>query len=65
MNLGKAMDTLRKDMPYILKRAPGMFLYIAIAMFMFSGSNGACLSLCQIMTFTTTISLLLIHLEFN
>lgn len=23
MNLGKAMDTLRKDMPYILKRAPG------------------------------------------
>ncbi len=25
MNLGKAMDTLRKDMPYILKRAPGMF----------------------------------------
>jgi hypothetical protein len=24
MNLGKAMDTLRKDMPDILKRAPGM-----------------------------------------
>lgn len=23
MNLGKAMDTLRKDMPYILKQAPG------------------------------------------
>ena len=23
MNLGKAMDTLRKDMPYILKRTPG------------------------------------------
>lgn len=23
MNLGKAMDTLRKDMPYILKRSPG------------------------------------------
>jgi hypothetical protein len=23
MNLGKAMDTLRKDMPEILKRAPG------------------------------------------
>lgn len=23
MNLGKAMDTLRKDMPYMLKRAPG------------------------------------------
>ena len=29
MNLGKAMDTLRKDMPEILKRAPGMyFLYV-------------------------------------
>ena len=24
MNLGKAMDTLRKDMPYILKKSPGM-----------------------------------------
>ena len=24
LNLGKAMDTLRKDMPEILKRAPGM-----------------------------------------
>jgi len=24
MNLGKAMDTLRKDMPYILKKTPGM-----------------------------------------
>jgi hypothetical protein len=23
MNLGKAMDTLRKDMPYILKQTPG------------------------------------------
>lgn len=23
MNLGKAMDTLRTDMPYILKRSPG------------------------------------------
>jgi hypothetical protein len=23
MNLGKAMDTLRKDMPYILKQSPG------------------------------------------
>jgi hypothetical protein len=23
MNLGKAMDTLRKDMPYILKESPG------------------------------------------
>jgi hypothetical protein len=23
LNLGKAMDTLRKDMPYILKRSPG------------------------------------------
>jgi hypothetical protein len=23
MNLGKAMDTIRKDMPYILKRTPG------------------------------------------
>jgi hypothetical protein len=23
MNLGKAMDTLRKDMPYILKKTPG------------------------------------------
>lgn len=23
VNLGKAMDTLRKDMPYILKRSPG------------------------------------------
>jgi hypothetical protein len=23
MNLGKAMDTLRKDMPYILKNTPG------------------------------------------
>jgi hypothetical protein len=26
MNLGKAMDTLRKDMPYILKRSPGEML---------------------------------------
>jgi hypothetical protein len=25
MNLGKAMDTLRKDMPYILKETPGMW----------------------------------------
>lgn len=25
LNLGKAMDTLRKDMPYILKRAPGTY----------------------------------------
>jgi hypothetical protein len=25
VNLGKAMDTLRKDMPEILKRAPGKF----------------------------------------
>ncbi len=27
MNLGKAMDTLRKDMPYILKRSPGKGFY--------------------------------------
>jgi hypothetical protein len=27
MNLGKAMDTLRKDMPEILKRAPGKNFY--------------------------------------
>lgn len=26
MNLGKAMDTLRKDMPYILKETPGKCL---------------------------------------
>jgi hypothetical protein len=26
MNVGKAMDTLRKDYPYFLKRAPGKFL---------------------------------------
>ena len=25
VNLGKAMDTLRKDMPYILKETPGKF----------------------------------------
>ena len=25
MNLGKAMDTLRKDMPYILKDTPGKY----------------------------------------
>ena len=25
MNLGKAMDTLRKDMPYLLRRLPGEF----------------------------------------
>lgn len=29
MNVGKAMDTLRKDYPYILKRAPGKFLLCA------------------------------------
>ena len=28
MNLGKAMDTLRKDMPEILKTAPGKFFYL-------------------------------------
>ena len=27
MNLGKAMDTLRKDMPEILKTAPGKFFF--------------------------------------
>ena len=27
MNLGKAMDTLRKDMPEILKTAPGKFIF--------------------------------------
>mmetsp|Transcript_6065 Transcript_6065/g.16973 ORF Transcript_6065/g.16973 Transcript_6065/m.16973 type:complete len:234 (+) Transcript_6065:50-751(+) len=27
MNLGKAMDTLRKDMPYILKRSPDFNIY--------------------------------------
>lgn len=27
MNLGKAMDTLRKDMPYILKRSPDYSIY--------------------------------------
>ena len=26
MNLGKAMDTLRTDMPEILRKAPGTFL---------------------------------------
>jgi hypothetical protein len=25
MNVGKAMDTLRSDYPYFLKRAPGKF----------------------------------------
>ena len=28
MNLGKAMDTLRKDMPEILKTAPGKFFFL-------------------------------------
>lgn len=28
MNVGKAMDTLRKDYPYFLKRAPGKFLFV-------------------------------------
>ena len=26
MNLGKAMDTLRRDMPYILKKRPGTYI---------------------------------------
>jgi hypothetical protein len=26
INLGRAMDTLRKDMPYILSRTPGTYL---------------------------------------
>ena len=28
MNLGKAMDTLRKDMPYILKDTPGTICFL-------------------------------------
>jgi hypothetical protein len=30
MNLGKAMDTLRKDMPYILKSNPGTLHFVAV-----------------------------------
>jgi len=37
VNLGKAMDTLRKDMPYILKETPGMLklnsFYSIVTMF--------------------------------
>lgn len=30
MNVGKAMDTLRKDYPYFLKRAPGKFCFMRV-----------------------------------
>ena len=30
MNVGKAMDTLRKDYPYFLKRSPGEYLYLFV-----------------------------------
>jgi hypothetical protein len=32
MNLGKAMDTLRKDMPYILNTTPGKFCLFCLRM---------------------------------
>ena len=35
MNVGKALDTLRKDYPDFLKRAPGKFIVIAVFMYIF------------------------------
>jgi len=39
MNVGKALDTLRKDYPDFLKRAPGKFI-VCIAVFMYNLLSG-------------------------
>ena len=58
VNLGKAMDTLRKDLPYILKETPGKFIidgrphihygFLARLSSLFRGVPRACLRISEL-----------------
>jgi hypothetical protein len=58
LNLGKAMDTLRKDMPEILKRPPGRSTFRGVFLFVDSIRSYSCFAFSTFQTtvFTTTKS---------